>query len=56
MLMGKPFPQSDPLPEQLRKKNSVTDHLPKGFAAHRPKSSSVMPSDGLQTQLLRVRK
>jgi len=37
-LMGKPFPQSYPLPEQLRKKASVTAHLPKGFLAHRPKT------------------
>jgi hypothetical protein len=36
-LSGKPFPQSYPLPEQLRKKASVTDHLPKGILAHRRK-------------------
>lgn len=35
MLMGKPFPQSYPLPEQIRKKASVTGHLPKGILAHR---------------------
>jgi hypothetical protein len=35
MLMGKAFPQSYPLPEQLRKKKSVSDHLPKGILAHR---------------------
>jgi hypothetical protein len=35
MLMGKSFPQSYPLPRQLRKKASVTDHLPKGILAHR---------------------
>ena len=36
-LMGKPFPKVDQqLPEQLRKKNSVTDHLPKGYLAHPP--------------------
>lgn len=35
MLMGKPFPQSYPLPEQMRKKNSITSHLPKGTLAHR---------------------
>ena len=29
-----PFPQSYPLPEQLRKKNSVFDHLPKGIQGH----------------------
>jgi len=35
MLMGKPFPQSYPLPGQIRKKASVTGHLPKGILAHR---------------------
>jgi hypothetical protein len=39
MLMGKGFPQSYLLPEQLRKKESVTDHLPKGILAHRRKTS-----------------
>lgn len=39
-LMGKPFPQSYPLPEQLRKKASVTDHLPKGFLARQPKTQA----------------
>jgi len=34
-LAGLPFPQSYPLPEQLRQKASVTDHLPKGILAHR---------------------
>lgn len=34
-LAGLPFPQSYPLPEQLRQKASVTDHLPKGIQAHR---------------------
>ena len=34
-LMGLPFPQSYPLPEKLRQKASVTDHLPKGILAHR---------------------
>jgi hypothetical protein len=34
-LMGLPFPDSYPLPYQLRKKNSVTAHLPKGIFAHR---------------------
>ena len=33
VLMGKPFPKLDPLPEQLRKKNSATDHLLKGNLA-----------------------
>jgi len=43
MLMGKPFPQSYPLPRQLRKKASVTEHLPKGFLAHRRKSTASAP-------------
>jgi hypothetical protein len=34
-LTGLPFPQSYPLPEELRQKASVTDHLPKGVLAHR---------------------
>ena len=33
LLAGKVFPQNYPLPQQLRKKASVTDHLPKGFLA-----------------------
>ena len=37
MLMGKPFPQTYPLPDQLRKKASVTSHLPKGSLAPRRK-------------------
>ncbi len=39
MLMGKPFPQSYPLPLQLRKKASATAHLPKGILAYRRKST-----------------
>lgn len=39
MLMGKGFPQSYLFPEQLRKKESVTDHLPKGILAHRRQTS-----------------
>lgn|SRR5574341_51500 len=34
-LMGLPFPELYPLPPQLRKKQSVTAHLPKGILAHR---------------------
>jgi hypothetical protein len=30
-----PFPKTYPLPRQFRKKNSVTDHLPKGILGHR---------------------
>jgi hypothetical protein len=40
MLMGKPFPQSYPLPQRLRKKASVTDHLPKGILGHRRQKCS----------------
>jgi hypothetical protein len=40
MLMGKPFPQSYPLPGQIRKKASVTGHLPKGILAHRRKAAA----------------
>ena len=43
MLMGKPFPQSYPLPSQLRKKASVTGHLPKGILAHRCKMADSAP-------------
>jgi hypothetical protein len=42
-LMGKPFPQSFLLPEQLRKKASVTAHLPKGILAVRLKRSVLTP-------------
>jgi len=49
MLIGQPFPQSYPLPQQLRKKNSITDHLPKGIMAHRLHSSPDRPSDGLKS-------
>jgi len=35
MLFGRLFPSSYPLPERIRKKGSVTEHLPKGVAAHR---------------------
>ncbi len=34
-LMGQPFPQSCPLPEQFRKKEAFTAHLPKGIDAVR---------------------
>jgi hypothetical protein len=50
MLMGKPFPQSYPLPQQLRKKASFTAHLPKGLAAHRPHTGPVTPLDTFQAQ------
>ena len=35
LLARMPFPKTHPLPEQLRKKNSVVDHLPKGILGHR---------------------
>jgi hypothetical protein len=44
MLMGKPFPQSYPMPSQLRKKASVTEHLPKGILAPRRKSTASAPA------------
>lgn len=34
-LTGQPFPAKLPLPARIRKKNSVTTHLPKGILAHR---------------------
>jgi hypothetical protein len=37
LLMGQPFPKDAPLPEQMRKKQSVTAHLPKGILARRLK-------------------
>jgi hypothetical protein len=40
MLMGKPFPQSYPLPRQIRKKASATGHLPKGILAHKRNSAA----------------
>jgi hypothetical protein len=43
MLMGKPFPQSYPLPRQIRKKASVTGHLPKGILAHKRKTAASVP-------------
>ena len=38
-LAGNPFPKDYQFPRQLRKKNSATDHLPKGVAARRTKTS-----------------
>jgi len=40
ILMGKPFPKDYQFPGQLRKKNSVTSHLPKGNLAPRQKTSA----------------
>jgi len=42
-LMGCPFPDSCLFPEQLRKKQSVTAHLPKGVLAHRRQPASFVP-------------
>jgi hypothetical protein len=39
-LMGKPFPKDYPFPGQLRKKASVTSHLPKGILAHQRKTAA----------------
>lgn len=39
LLSGLPFPELYPLPVQLRKKNSLTAHLPKGILAHRRQSA-----------------
>lgn len=41
LLTGRPFPANLPLPARIRKKASVTDHLPKGILAHRRKKRSV---------------
>lgn len=40
-LAGLPFPQSYPLPGELRQKASLTDHLPKGILAHRRSKQAV---------------
>jgi hypothetical protein len=40
-LMGKPFPKDVELSGQLRKKDSVTAHLPKGILARRPKTEDL---------------
>jgi hypothetical protein len=43
-LMGRPFPKDAELSSQLRKKNSETAHLPKGFLARQTKVDSPVPS------------
>ena len=40
LLTGRPFPANLPVPARIRKKASVTDHLPKGILAHRRKKRS----------------
>ena len=42
-LAGLPFPQNYPLPTRIRRKASVTDHLPKGIRAHRRAKAAVAP-------------
>lgn len=43
-LMGKPFPRDAVFPRQLREKNSVTAHLPKGCLARQPKTDAIVSS------------
>jgi hypothetical protein len=40
-LFGRLFPSCYPLPGRIRKKDSVTAHLPKGIAAHRRKQARI---------------
>jgi hypothetical protein len=40
VLTGQPFPADLPLSARIRKKDSVTDHLPKGILAHRRQKRS----------------
>jgi len=40
-LAGQPFPKDAFLPGQVREKNSLTAHLPKGFLARRAKSTTI---------------
>jgi hypothetical protein len=42
-LAGLPFPQSYPLPTELRPKASETNHLPKGILAHRRSNRLLLP-------------
>jgi len=51
LLIGKPFPKDADLPSQLRKKNSVTAHLPKGYLARRLKIAQITSSSVLGAQL-----
>ncbi len=48
-LQGQPFPQSYPLPEQFKKKESVTAHLPKGILAVRSKIMSTQRQTNVPT-------
>lgn len=52
-----PFPQFVVLPDSIHKKDSCTDHLPKGIAAHRrqpapPKTPENAPDQQLATQVM----
>jgi hypothetical protein len=42
-LAGQPFPKDAVFARQLREKNSVTAHLPKGNLARQPKNAAVTP-------------
>lgn len=46
-LIGKPFPKDYQFPGQLRKKNSVTAHLPKGILAHPRRLAASAPPPAL---------
>lgn len=41
-LLGKDFPESYPLPDRIRKKESVTAHLPKGVEGHRRTKQAIL--------------
>ena len=41
ILAGKHFPESYPLPRRIQKKESVTEHLPKGIEGHRRSARAV---------------
>lgn len=43
VLAGRPFPSSYALPPQLRKKDSVVAHLPKGIQGHRRQKRAASP-------------
>ena len=50
LLIGKPFPKDAPIPGQLRKKKSVTAHLPKGNLARMPKTVVPASTYGLASK------
>jgi len=51
LLQGNPFPQSYPLPEQFRKKQAFTAHLPKGILALRSRIAPQPKQPKLPTNL-----